>query len=677
MSGTFALAAKVDLSQYDMEIQSALLAGSKDRFDKHVRLAKRALKTLREDLGVYKDRSLETTNIDEIIEGISEMDIQGQMLLSKWVPGKSGQLQKDWRDDKTLKKVYRQLTTNYDDAAVVGYKFRLSSEDKIERSTRTSLIALGVGLIGSFLLSVWLSFLIISPLNRIQSICQEVSVGNFAVRAKRENRDEFGLLAASFNLMLDNIEEKRENMSSLLTTIPFALFYFDQSGKISSERSLATEKIFPALGTSQNIYQFFQNHGESAANYPDVVDVMYSNAIPFNSAAFLLPQQLKVVRGEETRLVQLSYQAKRGAKKKLERIIILGEDITEKEKAKSRSQELTERVERISRASADMQGFRDFLPEVKSLLVKSQKELDVPTAELQRDLHSLKGILGIYAFNQIAEMVHQLESEIGSTRDESSSAIRRLFNQIRETFTRQAEDVSKILALDPEKKFRAYDEKKINAIRKVAEETGNRELIASFENLERYPLDQVFSKYANYIHAQLEKVQEKRVRLEYEKGSEVSYEELRPLDQVLIHLFNNCIDHGIEPLDERLSKGKDETGIIRIAFDRKDENFLQLTIKDDGRGIDGKKLLEKARQSGTIPLTQTLSWQEQIELIFQSGLSSKEEATLLSGRGIGMDAVKNYLETKGGSISISSQPGTGTEFIINFPVENQHVHHTS
>ncbi len=669
MSGTFALSAKFALSQFDMEVQSALLSDEQKEFERHSSLARRALRTLREDLEVYQERSLEKADTSLILSNIEKIKLKSDELLAGWRPVKSSALLKDWREDKALKQTYRALTSNYDTAAETGYKFRLDSEEKINANTRLSMIALAVSAVGSLALSIWLSLLIISPLNRIKATCQDVSDGNFNVRAESENPDEFGMLAASFNIMLDNIEDKRENMSSLLTTIPFALFYFDREGKISEERSRATDKIFPAFSTLPDLYNFFHHYGETSEQVREVVDVMFANALPFKSAAFLLPQTLKVTEGETIRTIQLSYQAKRNAQKKLERVIILGEDVTEKEKAQARNLYLMERVERISKISGDLNGYKEFHSEASQLMSASSASINQPSAGLMRDLHSIKGLLGIYSFHEIARKVHSLESELEKTRDESSTAVHRSMTEIQDLFKEQTDDISKILALDIGKNYRFYDQRKMENIRKISELTGNATLISAIESLERYPLKQIFSKYILHVQELSQKFDDKKVRLDFISGDELAYSDIKPLDQILIHIFNNSIDHGIETSTERITAGKSETGLIELSC-KVEGKKLSLIISDDGRGIDSEKLIIKARNSGMAAPGNPL------DLIFEPGLSIKEEASVVSGRGIGMDAVKSHIESQGGSIKVSSVPGSGTKFTIQIPLEN-HAPHTS
>ncbi|MES2527725.1 MAG: ATP-binding protein [Bdellovibrionota bacterium] len=674
MSSSFALAAKFDLSQYDMEVQSALLSSSDEEFGKNSAKARRALKNLREDLDVFRERALEEKSVQGTLEDIEQLEIRREALFAQRGKLPSANLVNSWREDKLLKKAYRSLTAEYDDAAVVGYKFRLTSEEEITSNTKRSLLALGASIVGSLILSLLLSYLIISPLSKMKSVCHEVAEGNFVVRANLENKDEFGLLADSFNIMLDNIEEKRENMASLLTTIPFALFYFDQEGQISTERSKATDKIFPEFTSYTGLEDFFKRNGFAKSHVPAVLNTMFSNAIPFKSAADLLPQVITTSSGDKLRTIRLSYQAKRNTEKKLEKVIILGEDITEKEQAKAKTLELTERVERVSKVSTDVTGFKEFLPEVNQIIADCIYGIDhfetSKLPDLKRNLHTLKGILGVYSFHSIARKVHHLESEVEATTEEFSTAVPRMMKELSFEFQSQSQEINKLLNLESDSGTRAYEERKIDHIRKLAEKSSSPELVQALQDLEKFPVEKVFAKYAFHAQNLAQKLGEKSIRMDFEPSDEVTYDEVRRFDSVLVHLINNSVDHGIETMDERSSMGKDETGIIRIGCHRNPQSLV-IRLSDDGKGIDGDRLLEKARSSGLISGNATLSHEEKLRLVFASGLSSKAEVSEVSGRGIGMDAVKTFLEEKGGTITLQSIPGTGTTFEIQFPNSGQ------
>lgn len=138
------------------------------------------------------------------------------------------------------------------------------------------------------------------------------------------------------------------------------------------------------------------------------------------------------------------------------------------------------------------------------------------------------------------------------------------------------------------------------------------------------------------------------------------------LDAPLMHMVRNAVDHGIETPEERHKKGKDPKGRIRVELVEKDQEMV-LTVSDDGKGLDREALGKKAREMGMIAGDAIPSEDEIIQLLFQSGVSTAREVTDISGRGVGMDVVKQSIEEAGGRISVDSRPDQGCEFSIRLP----------
>lgn len=681
MSGSFALAAKYDFAEMNVQIHEALSAQDVKDFRIHLKRAAKLTTVLKEDLDVYLERSVNKADVERVNKILDtlpmiqmKIDQMGEKKLLELSSGKSSsslELINDWSNTPELRSTTRDLTALYDEAAEQGYIFRLDSEDRIARSTKMTWIVLISCIVLSLILSVVLSYLIINPLTKMNFVCDKISDGNFGIRAEVKSSDEFGSLASSFNIMLDNIEEKTDSMSSLLSTIPFALFYFDEQGKISNERSLSTDKIFPNFAESKTLGEFFHTFNGEASQLETIMSAMFKNLMPFNSSAFLLPQILILKDKGADRIVQLSYRPKRDQKKQLEKVIVLGEDITEKEKAKRKSNELTERVERISKVSSDMQGFSEFLPTVKNLLSHNCAAIELNRIDefvnIKRDLHSIKGLLGIYSFTTVAQMVHELENKF-SVKVEAfdEETIRRIKDIVRE-FSVQSEDLIKLLALNTENNFHVYDQKKINQLRDLALKMDSEKFKKIFDDLERFPVEKVFAKYSTYAESLVKKLEDKKISVVFGESDEVSYDEIQRLDAILIHVLNNSIDHGIESSSERALLHKNEMGTVRISCLRNEDNSLLIRVSDDGKGIDGEYLLQKAIKTGLLGSNVELTDEDKTNLIFKSGLSSRAETSIVSGRGIGMDAVKAQIESIGGSIRLYTKLGIGTTFEFFVP----------
>lgn len=147
-----------------------------------------------------------------------------------------------------------------------------------------------------------------------------------------------------------------------------------------------------------------------------------------------------------------------------------------------------------------------------------------------------------------------------------------------------------------------------------------------------------------------------------------SCEKANLIFDILLHLARNAVDHGIETPEERIAKNKSAIGKIGIVL-KSDANGLVLSVKDDGRGIDFKKLHAKAVEKNLVRREKDLTENELLDLIFLHDFSTAETVTEISGRGVGLDAVKAMAENAGGTIGVKSVRDSGTTFEIFLPGE--------
>src|SRR5689334_8432653 len=162
----------------------------------------------------------------------------------------------------------------------------------------------------------------------------------------------------------------------------------------------------------------------------------------------------------------------------------------------------------------------------------------------------------------------------------------------------------------------------------------------------------------------------KQVLVDVEGGDvELDREMIEMIRDPLTHIIRNAVDHGIEKPADRLKAGKREIGILSVAA-RQSGNQILIDIHDDGRGIDGKRLVAKALDAGTLEKDEAakLSPREQLALIFEAGLSTAQEVTSISGRGVGMDVVRSNIERIGGIVEVDSKLGEGTRMTLRVPL---------
>ncbi|MEE2742578.1 MAG: ATP-binding protein, partial [Bdellovibrionota bacterium] len=205
----------------------------------------------------------------------------------------------------------------------------------------------------------------------------------------------------------------------------------------------------------------------------------------------------------------------------------------------------------------------------------------------------------------------------------------------------------------------------------LKEDSGTIDIIRTqYERLLDLPVKYSFNKFKTVVKEVAEGLNKKiKFKLSGDQGS-LNKDKLYLLQDSMMHLVRNSLDHGIELPDIRVAKGKPELGTVEIECSTKESNKLRIIIRDDGGGIDADKVCAKGVEQGLITKEQAgkMSKSEKLNLIFASTLSTKEEVSEISGRGVGMDVVKKNLEEIGSKIEIQTELGKGTEFIIDIAV---------
>jgi two-component system chemotaxis sensor kinase CheA len=180
-------------------------------------------------------------------------------------------------------------------------------------------------------------------------------------------------------------------------------------------------------------------------------------------------------------------------------------------------------------------------------------------------------------------------------------------------------------------------------------------------------IGETFSRFQRVVR-DVSKDLGKQIELQISGGeTELDKTVVEKINDPLTHLVRNSLDHGIEMPEERLRVGKPEKGTVQLnAYHESGRIVIQ--ISDDGKGLDPEKIFAKAVAKGLVKPDQALTESEIFNLIFAPGLSTKEEASNLSGRGVGMDVVKSNIEALRGSVAVSSQLGQGTTVTIHLPL---------
>lgn len=181
------------------------------------------------------------------------------------------------------------------------------------------------------------------------------------------------------------------------------------------------------------------------------------------------------------------------------------------------------------------------------------------------------------------------------------------------------------------------------------------------------PVGQLYEKMSRIVRT-ISREQGKKVELLF-YGADTELDKLivEDISDPMMHIIRNAIDHGIESPEKRLAAGKDEKGVIKISSYQKG-NHVVIEVEDDGGGIDIEKVKARALQKGFVQDLNAISDKDAIEFIFLPGFSTTDQVSEVSGRGVGMDVVRNNIGAISGLVDIETTQGLGTRFIITLPI---------
>ncbi|GGD33676.1 chemotaxis protein CheA [Malaciobacter pacificus] len=196
-----------------------------------------------------------------------------------------------------------------------------------------------------------------------------------------------------------------------------------------------------------------------------------------------------------------------------------------------------------------------------------------------------------------------------------------------------------------------------------------RDMQDSIMSIRMVPMESIYSKFPKVVRDISKKLGKKVEFKHYGDGVEIDKAMIEGLTDPLMHIIRNSLDHGLETPAEREQTGKPEVGSISISAEQANGQMI-ITIDDDGKGIDAEKVALKALDQGQIDENQynTMSLNEKAELIFGAGVSTADQITDISGRGVGMDVVKTNIHKLGGAIKLDTKLGEGTTITIMLPL---------
>lgn len=196
-----------------------------------------------------------------------------------------------------------------------------------------------------------------------------------------------------------------------------------------------------------------------------------------------------------------------------------------------------------------------------------------------------------------------------------------------------------------------------------------RDMQDSIMSIRMVPMESIYSKFPKVVRDISKKLGKKVEFKHYGDNVEIDKAMIEGLTDPLMHIIRNSLDHGIETAAERELTKKNEVGSISISAEQANGQMI-ITIEDDGKGINFEKVAQKALEQGQIDENQfnTMSDNEKAMLIFGAGVSTADQITDISGRGVGMDVVKTNIHKLGGAIKLDTHIGEGTTITIMLPL---------
>jgi two-component system, chemotaxis family, sensor kinase CheA len=304
--------------------------------------------------------------------------------------------------------------------------------------------------------------------------------------------------------------------------------------------------------------------------------------------------------------------------------------------------------------------------------------------ELFRILHTIKGNSPFYNLKKVAAAAHNMETIISEIiklknyEEEKKDELNDLLDGLIAGLNYHLNSISDFLSVNDifrtgEKLFE-IPESKINALIKFINEKlpedERQMIIDKVRELKKYSIKFVLKRYVSNAYQLAERLSKKINPIKIvNEDLQIDYIYFKEFFDVYIHIVRNAVDHAIEMPEERVNSGKTEEGNISIElreiYDNK-QKILEIKTVDDGKGIDVEKIKNKILQQGILTSEEisNLGRNEIVDYIFHSGISAKDSITDVSGRGVGMCAVKNVVEKYKGDITINTELGKGTEIII-------------
>lgn len=470
-----------------------------------------------------------------------------------------------------------------------------------------------------------------------------------------------------------------QTMTALLDSLGQGFFIFKADGQIMDVSSKACESTVECRPDGKLIWDVLKLPENKVEGFKKWMQTLFMEMLPFEDLSPLGPTEYP---HSENRNIALEYHPLRTAEGSMEGVVVVASDITSLVEAQKQAETQKEHAKLIINLIKSKREIQRFIYESQDLLSSLRDEVTKDAGPYNLDgifrwLHTLKGGAALFSVKSVADCCHEAETLLSEVKSEWSQAgfiaLRGKCFEIEDQFSRFIEETREILgtsALSAERQIEVAISKLNDIARKVGALPNGGSLAQELLlELAMEPVAQHLEPYSEVINRVAESEQKMVAPLQINNGKIMVIPEIYSgMLATLVHAFRNAVDHGIETPEVRIANGKPAEG--KISVDVKihaveDRPYLQLKISDDGAGVDPTKVRAKLAKKNID--VSNKSDDETIQHIFDSEFSTRDQVTAISGRGVGMDAIKVAAEELSGRVWVTSQLGQGTNIYIEVP----------
>ncbi|MBP7653411.1 hypothetical protein KA977_08310 [Candidatus Dependentiae bacterium] len=599
----------------------------------------------------------------------------------------------------------------------------LQKEELLKPISKLKITAAILTIIACFItiiLSLALSNNLVKPIVSLTNSAVKISSGNFdekiSVQSNKLNSpcndDEIMILGDSFETMRINIKEHIEHLDSkviertqaitdLLDNAGQGFLSFDISLTVMKEYSAQCLQIFGKKIENMNILELLFPHQWEQYLF-DYASLRHDSEIVIAEDTFkfcienekevmlkLLPNEIKI----DKKILSVKYVFLKHQDNSKNRIMLILTDITNEKHLEKKAAEEEERNKFIVKVALDKNSFVFFIKDSSNLITRMRSFVNdgkfdiLNLTYIYRDCHTIKGNASFFNMRKVVETTHRFENYLEEIKltsiipnnviDDVNKNIENIYIYLNEYLDLVKDFLNRDEILKDEKIFEVTETRINNlvnyVINKNITETDKKYIISKINELKKISIKYILKRFV--LNAQQLAVKLGKIKGQINLINEdlpVDYYYLKPAIDSFVHLIRNAVDHGIEPVSLRKRLNKPAEFKLEMSIDEKiidDKIYFIFKISDDGQGIDLKKLKQKVieKKIKTAEEISSISENELINLIFLDGISSKEISTEISGRGVGLSAVKAAVESLNGKIEIQTVQGKSTCFTVFIP----------